>query len=39
MIGQSIAHYRIVSKLDGGGMGEVRRTTEAKVGRRFDERG
>jgi len=39
MIGQSIANYRILSKLDAGGMGEVGRTTEAKVGRRFDERG
>jgi hypothetical protein len=29
---ETIAHYRILSKLDQGGMGEVRRSTDARLG-------
>ena len=33
MIGQSVAHYRVTSKLGAGGMGEVFRATDSKLNR------
>ena len=33
MIGKKIAHYSVTAKLGQGGMGEVYRATDAKLGR------
>jgi serine/threonine protein kinase len=33
MIGHSIAHYKVTARLGAGGMGEVYRATDSKLGR------
>jgi serine/threonine-protein kinase len=39
MLDTTIAHYKITAKLGQGGMGEVYRATDTKIGREVSDQG